>query len=290
MEYHSDRFKDASYLILKKTNVVAVLPANSFGDTIYSHQGLSYGGLILKASLKLNEVILIFEALLNQLFTDKFKILDLKFIPDFYTLQSTNELKYLAHILHAELYKRDVLSVLDLKCSLPYNSSTKQAIKQAEALNLEVKEVDEIKPFWNELLIPNLQKRHQARPVHSAAEMEKLKRKFPINIRQFNVFNNKLLTAGCTIFETKTTAHVQYIAGSAIKSQRVAVDYLHHYLISHIFRDKDFFDFGASTTNNGNKINEGLLFWKERFGARTYTQDFVRIKLNENVQLKSILQ
>ena len=192
MEYHSDRFKDASYLILKKNNVVAVLPANSVGDTIHSHQGLSYGGLILKPSLKLNEVILIFEALLNQLAKDGFKTLDLKFIPDFYALQSTDELKYLTHILHAELYKRDVLSVLNLRCPLPYNSSTKQAIKQAEALSLEVKEVEEVKSFWNELLIPNLEKRHQARPVHSVSEMEKLKQQFPSNIRQFNVYNNKL--------------------------------------------------------------------------------------------------
>ena len=290
MEYHSDRFEDASYLILKKNNVVAVLPANSVGDTIHSHQGLSYGGLILKPSLKLNEVILIFEALLNQLFTNGFKTLDLKFIPDFYALQSTNELKYLTHILHAELYRRDVLSVLDLKYSLPYNSSTKQAIKQAEALSLEVKEVEEVKPFWNELLIPNLEKRHQAIPVHSALEMEKLKQQFPFNIRQFNVYNNEFLIAGCTVFETKTTAHVQYIAGSAVKSERVAIDYLHHYLISRVFNEKDFFDFGASTINNGKNINEGLLFWKERFGARTYTQDFVRINLSENIHLKSILQ
>ena len=96
MEYHSDRFKDASYLILKN-NVVAVLPANSVSDTIHSHQGLSYGGLILKPSLKLNEVILIFDALLNQLYKDGFKTLDLKFIPDFYALQSTDELKYHSH-------------------------------------------------------------------------------------------------------------------------------------------------------------------------------------------------
>lgn len=290
MEYHSDRFKDASYLVLKKNNVIAVLPANSVGDTIHSHQGLSYGSLILKPSLKLNEVILIFEALLNQLYTDGFKTLDLKFIPDFYASQSTNELKYLTHILHAELYRRDVLSVLDLKYSLPYNSSTKQAIKQAEALSIEVKEVEEVKPFWNELLIPNLEKRHQAKPVHSVLEMEKLKQQFPLNIRQFNVYNNELLIAGCTVFETKTTAHVQYIAGSAVKSERVAIDYLHHYLISRVFNEKDFFDFGASTTNNGKNINKGLLFWKERFGARTYTQDFVRITLNKNMQLKSILQ
>lgn len=290
MEYHSDRFKDASYLILKKNNVFAVLPANSVDDIIHSHQGLSYGGLILKPSLKLNEVILIFEVLLNQLSIDGFKTLDLKFIPDFYALQSTNELKYLVHILNAELYKRDVLSVLDLKSSLPYNSSTKQAIKQAEDQSFKVKEVEEVESFWNELLIPNLKKRHQAKPVHSAKEMQKLKQRFPLNIRQFNVYNNETLIAGCTVFETKTTAHVQYIAGNAVKSERVAIDYLHHYLISRVFNEKDFLDFGASTTNKGKNINEGLLFWKERFGARTYTQDFVRIDLNKSIQLKSILE
>ena len=290
MEYHSNRFKDASYLVLKKNNVVAVLPANSVDDIIHSHQGLSYGGLILKPSLKLNEVILIFEALLYQLSIDGFKTLDLKFIPDFYALQSTNELKYLVHILNAELYKRDVLSVLDLKSSLPYNSSTKQAIKQAEDQSFEVKEVEEVESFWNELLIPNLKKRHQAKPVHSATEMQKLKQRFPFNIRQFNVYNDDLLISGCTVFETKTTAHVQYIAGSAVKSERVAIDYLHHYLISRVFNEKDFFDFGASTTNKGKNINEGLLFWKERFGARTYTQDFTRINLNKSIQLKSILE
>lgn len=290
MEYHSDRFKDASYLVLKKNNVVAVLPANSVDDIIHSHQGLSYGGLILKPSLKLNEVILIFEALLNQLSIDGFKTLDLKFIPDFYALQSTNELKYLVHILNAELYKRDVLSVLDLKSSLPYNSSTKQAIKQAEDQSFKVKEVEEVESFWNELLIPNLKKRHQAKPVHSATEMQKLKQRFPFNIRQFNVYNDDLIISGCTVFETKTTAHVQYIAGSAVKSERVAIDYLHHYLISRVFNEKDFFDFGASTTNKGKNINEGLLFWKERFGARTYTQDFIRINLNKSIQLKSILE
>jgi hypothetical protein len=290
MEYHSDRFKDASYLVLKKNNIVAVLPANSVDDIIHSHQGLSYGGLILKPSLKLNEVILIFEALLNQLSIDGFKTLDLKFIPDFYALQSTNELKYLVHILNAELYKRDVLSVIDLKSSLPYNSSTKQAIKQAEDQSFKVKEVEEVESFWNELLIPNLKKRHQAKPVHSATEMQKLKQRFPFNIRQFNVYNDDLIISGCTVFETKTTAHVQYIAGSAVKSERVAIDYLHHYLISRVFNEKDFFDFGASTTNKGKNINEGLLFWKERFGARTYTQDFIRINLNKSIQLKSILE
>ena len=156
--------------------------------------------------------------------------------------------------------------------------------------SFKVKEVEDVASFWNELLIPNLKKRHQAKPVHSTTEMQKLKQRFPFNIRQFNVYNDDLLISGCTVFETKTTAHIQYIAGSAVKSERVAIDYLHHYLISRVFKEKDFFDFGASTTNKGKNINEGLLFWKERFGARTYTQDFTRINLNKSIQLKSILE
>lgn len=290
MEYHQDRFKDASYLVYKKNTIVAVLPANKQGNEIISHQGLSYGGLILKASLKLSEVIALFYALLNQIYSDGYSTLALKFIPDMYATQKADEIKYLSHILNGETYKRDVLSVLDLKRPIPYNSSTRQAVKQGEGAGFEVREEENLESFWEQLLIPNLQKRHEAVPVHTAKEIQSLKQKLPWHIRQFNVYNKELLIAGCTIFETKTTAHVQYIAGSAVKSERVAIDFLHNYLITRVFRDKDFFDFGASTTNNGTNINEGLLFWKERFGARTHIQDFVRIDLSERERLKTILK
>ena len=38
-----------------------------------------------------------------------------------------------------------------------------------------------------------------------------------------------------------------------------------------------FFDFGTSNESNGKKINSGLLYWKEGYGARTHTQDFYEI-------------
>ena len=46
MEYHKDRFEDYSLLVFDGEKLVAVLPANKNGETLYSHQGLTYGGLV----------------------------------------------------------------------------------------------------------------------------------------------------------------------------------------------------------------------------------------------------
>ena len=66
MEYHSDRFDDFSVLILdKKQKIKAVLPANKVGSTLYSHQGLTYGGLVLQQKTKLQEVIAMMQIMLQ---------------------------------------------------------------------------------------------------------------------------------------------------------------------------------------------------------------------------------
>ena len=46
MDYHSHRFKDHSLLFFYKNQLLSMLPANSSGDTLYSHQGLTFGGMI----------------------------------------------------------------------------------------------------------------------------------------------------------------------------------------------------------------------------------------------------
>ncbi|MFT6748422.1 MAG: hypothetical protein ACJAQ1_000334, partial [Flavobacterium sp.] len=45
MEYHSDRFEDFSLLVFNnKEKLVAILPANRVDESVFSHQGLTYGG------------------------------------------------------------------------------------------------------------------------------------------------------------------------------------------------------------------------------------------------------
>ncbi|MDC1492749.1 GNAT family N-acetyltransferase, partial [Flavobacteriaceae bacterium] len=94
----------------------------------------------------------------------------------------------------------------------------------------------------------------------------------------FNVYHNDALVAGATIFETKTTAHVQYISSNQSKNKLGSLDFLFNNLITELFKHKLFFDFGNSNEQNGEKLNQGLLYWKEGFGAKSVTQDFHQIE------------
>ncbi|MEG1026292.1 MAG: FemAB family protein, partial [Flavobacterium sp.] len=51
MEYHADRFEDFSLLIFEDEKLRAILPANKRSNSVYSHQGLTYGGLVFSAKL-----------------------------------------------------------------------------------------------------------------------------------------------------------------------------------------------------------------------------------------------
>ena len=154
--------------------------------------------------------------------------------------------------------------------------------------NLIIKEVNEFDDFWNLLLIPNLKRKHNVLPVHSIEEISLLKNKFKNNIRQFNVFHDKDLIAGATIFETKTTAHVQYISSNSTKNKLGSLDFLFNHLIKNTFGDKSFFDFGNSNEENGEKLNKGLMYWKEGFGAKSVSQDFYKIETLNFINLDNL--
>ena len=61
MEYHSDRFEDFSLLIYRKGKLEAVLPGNIKHNVFYTHQGLTYGGLVTSAKITAIDVLTIFE-------------------------------------------------------------------------------------------------------------------------------------------------------------------------------------------------------------------------------------
>ena len=288
MEYHQDRFNDYSLMIFKEETLVAIFPANENNGILYSHQGITYGGLILSEAVKLKDVTIYFKKLLEFYKAQGFSNIVLKQLPAIYAQIPNNELDYLMFIVDATLVRRDSLSVLNMKLRPKVSKDRIAGKKRAEKQELVVKEVDDLSTFWNTILIPNLKAKHNADPVHTLAEIETLKRRFPKNIRQFNVYKNNRIVAGTTIFETEYVAHSQYISGNEDKNTLGSLDLLHHYLIDDVFKDKRYFDFGISNENEGKQINAGLNYWKEGFGARTITQDFYNINLNNSNKLDSI--
>jgi len=288
IEYHNNRFDDHSFLFYKLDKLMAVFPANRLNDRIYSHQGLTYGGLILSEHTKFSDVFQILTLLLSHLHETNYSSLTLKEIPMIYKSLPSDEVNYLLYRMKAELIRRDILSVVKLGNN-SYSRDRIQGRKRGEKFKLTIEESSSFKEFWNSILIPNLKNKHNVSPVHSLKEIIRLNNLFPKNIRQFNVYSNDKIVAGTTIFETKTTAHVQYISANTEKNKLGSLDYLFTYLIEEVFNTKDYFDFGNSNENNGEFVNQGLLYWKEGFGARSITQDFYEIKTKNYSMLKDLM-
>jgi hypothetical protein len=288
IEYHKNRFEDYSVLFYKQDKLIAVFPANKLNDKIYSHQGLTYGGLILSNKIKFSDVFEIFSLLLSHLYENNYTTLIIKEIPEIYKTLPSSEVNYLLHRMKAELIRRDILSVIKLGNN-SYSRDRIQGKKRGEKFKLTIKETSSFEEFWNSILIPNLKNKHDVEPVHSLDEIIHLNSLFPKNIRQFNVYSDDKIVAGTTIFETKTTAHVQYISANTEKNKMGSLDYLFTYLIEEVFNNKEYFDFGTSNENNGEFVNQGLLYWKEGFGARSITQDFYEIKTKNYHNLKDLM-
>lgn len=288
MEYHQDRFEDYSLMVFKNNIVVAILPANIFDNKIYSHQGLSYGGLILPNKSSLKTTIESFYAILKFLFELKIDTLFLKQLPKIYNKRPSDELDYLLFILKSKIIRKDISMTIPLKNRLEYSNLRKRQIKLALQKNLKVRLETDMTSFWNEILIPNLRNKYGVKPVHTLTEINILRDKFPNNIKQFNVYFMDEIVAGCTVFETENVAHLQYISTNKEKNLG-GLDFLIDYLITSVYKEKKYFDFGISNENEGNNINEGLLNWKQSFGASTIIHDFYQIETQHYSLLKDIM-
>ena len=278
MEYHKERFEDYSLMVFENEKLVAILPANRAEDTVFSHRGLTYGGLVYNEQTKLSDVLAIFQSVLFFLKRNAIEKLHLKTIPFIYHTKPAQEIEYALFLAEAQLVRRDSLSVIDLSKENPISKIRKRGIQKGINNGLIIKEVIDFEPFWNEILIPNLDLKHNAKPVHSLTEIIKLKTLFPENIRQFNVYFNDKIVAGTTIFESENVAHCQYISKFEGAENLGSLDFLYSFLIKEIFAKKPFFDFGISNEAQGKKLNEGLSYWKESFGASTVVHDFYEVK------------
>jgi hypothetical protein len=273
MEYHSDRFTDYSLLVYKDDLLYAVLPANIVGDKLYSHKGLTYGSLVLSKSAKLLYTFEAFKALLAFLNAKAISTLELRNIPTFYNTMPSDELSYFLFKANATLIKRDALMVIDTSTKIKFQKNRREGINKAKRNGLTIAVDDNFEGFWNEILIPNLQKKHGVAPVHSLEEIQLLATKFPDHIKQVNVYKDNVIVAGTTLFLTKTTIHPQYVSGNSDKNAFGSLDLAYDYIINHFDSSKRYFDFNISSEENGTALNSGLIFWKESCGARTYVAD-----------------
>lgn len=289
MDYHSDRFEDFSLMIYDQDKLVAVLPANRVGATVFSHQGLTYGGLVLTLNSKLYNVIFIFKSILSFLSENAISVLNIKKIPSIYCHTFSDEIDYLVSICKGITTMKHGVSVINLNSNFKISKSRRECINRGKKLNLIIKEEDNLESFWNDILIPNLKEKYNSKPVHTLEEIISLKAKFPQNIRHFNVYHNNKLVCGTTLFIANNVVKPQYISGNESNNLLGSIDFLYDFLINEVSIGKGYFDFGPSHENNGLNIVKNINFWKESFGANTLVQDFYEVETSNYHLLDTIL-
>ena len=277
MEYHSDRFRDFSLLIFEGEKLVAVMPANRAGEVLHSHQGLTYGGLVLETSIGGEKVEEIFKALRDYLNDAGINSIKIKQILSIYHKTPAYELDYILYKHGGGLYRKDMNLAIDYSRPLAISKSKLKHFRRISAIGLEIRMDNDFGAFWNNVLIPRLAEKHNAKPVHTLDEIKLLHDRFPKNIIQYNVYHKDRILAGITLFNFENVVKSQYGATTNEGEKLRALDYLFITLIEE-FKDKtSFFDMGTVTEGDGD-YNKGLLKQKEELGCSIYTQDFYEIR------------
>lgn len=280
MDYHADRFPDASLMFTGEGGrPVALLPATRRGEVLASHAGLTFGGIISDAGMKIGPMLEVFDAMAGHLRAAGVAKVIYKAVPHIYHRVPAEEDLYALFRHGARLFRRDLSSAVDARARLPFSKGRRYAAKLARKGGLEVRPSDDFETF---MAIEErvLGAKYDTRPVHTAAELRMLAGRFPGEIRLFAAYRGAQMLAGVVVYESECVAHAQYIAADEEGKRAGALDLVLEQLINEEYAGKRYFDFGISTEDAGRYLNAGLAENKQGFGARAVVYDFYEMDLS----------
>lgn len=273
MEYHADRYEDASLVMRDdRDRIRAVLPASVQGNVLVSHGGLTYGGFVSDATMTTRLMLQVLDEALGHLKAEGIERMVYKCVPHIYHALPAEEDAYALFVRNARLVRRDASSAIDTFALLPLQARRRRAQARAAAAGLQVEVSTQFDRFWP-IVEANLAERHGLRPVHSAEEISELARRFPHNIALYCAMSGGHPLAGAVVYLSDRTCHVQYNAASVVGRQLGAQDLVLAAIVRRFATTHRFIDLGVSTEDAGRFLNEGLIGYKEGFGARTVVYD-----------------
>lgn len=279
MEYHKDRFEDHSLILFKKEKPIALFPANLRENIFYSHQGLTFGSLVLPKTIGAYEVNQLLLLVKEYAKSKGFKEIVLKMIPVIYHEENAVAQNYFAGRV-GNLVDTNLVLAIDYTKPLKIHKTKRKHYEKNKSIGFEIEETSSFDEFWNEVLQPKLQEKYSANPVHSLAEITKLQADFPSNIIQYNIKLEGEILAGITIFEHKKVVKSQYGATTEKGESLRALEYLFLYLIEK-YKEEGMLYFSMGTVDADNELgyNAGLLKQKEELGCVCFTQEIYKIPI-----------
>lgn len=280
LNYHpQERFEDASILFIEKGNIVAVCPACCALDEkdkiYYSHQGSTYGGLVIHEKYykteRLFELIDCFETYLRE---EQYTKVILKITPDILCTENSELLQfclmkkkymqevYLNTYIDFEHYKNNVVGNFEQGRRTHVNNCIKKGLN-----TIAINEEEEIEEFYA-LLCDTLSKYNKL-PVHTLDEMLLLKEILKDEIGFFGTYMDNRLVGGAMMFYFEKTkcAHSQYLTADPKLQKLSPMSFVYYSMIEQAkSAGYKYISWGISS-NHDESINYGLTRAKEAYGS-----------------------
>jgi hypothetical protein len=273
MDYHADRFPDASYLIHDGSTPVALLPATRrTPDTLESHAGLTYGGILCTDAMHTDRMVEIFGRLRDTLGRAGIRHWHYKAIPHIYHRRPAEEDSYALFRHGARLQRREVSASINLRLDeMP--GKKRGGSRRAREHGLRMRDTADCRALMR-VIDDNLVQRHRCHAVHTADEMNGLRARLPRHI-----FFHELVTAGtevvggAVVYLANRVAHAQYLCVTDSARRQRGMDLIIDALIACYRPVAEWFDFGISTEQGGQSLNVPLMRHKEEYGASAVCYD-----------------
>ena len=274
MDYHADRFDDYSLMVFLDGRLYALLPANRVDDVLYSHQGLSYGGLIMSEQTTTAAVCTLFDEVNALLRGEGIRKVIYKAVPWIYhRLPAEEDLFAIFLQCGARILGRDVSSTIIPTRPVKWKRDRHYAANKARTNGIVVTPSDDYSAFWR-ILSDNLKRKFSAHPVHTLEEILLLHSRYPDNIRLWTAHSaDGELMAGTVLYINGGTVHSQYISASDEGKRQHAVDALYDHIIHQAYADASFIDLGTSNMPHSSDLHDSLIYQKEGFGGRAVCYD-----------------
>jgi len=283
LSYHGDRFIDRSVLFLDNSKVIAIFPAASLPSAprnVITHPGASYGGFAYKVSHGGAPLIDMAGTLIQHYRDSGINTLYIKTKPHLYSSPSGAEDLYAWWRLGAKIEKVDLSNVVEVN-KVQFSTRRQRALRKLSVAEIEIKEGSNFLPSAYEICEQTLQSRHNTLPVHTLEDLKFLINALPENLRITVCFADGVLSSALILFVNQNAAVVQYW-GSTESGRKInaldplvveAIEWCTHKQIT-------WFVPGVSTSESGQKVDDGIYQYKLSLGSGTISIPTLRIDLD----------
>ena len=171
MDYHRDRFADASLLVHDdRGRLIAVLPASRHENALVSHGGLTYGGFVTGSKMTTRRMLDVFDTFIGHIRQEGVERDRLQVRAAHLPLGARRRGRLCLFVHDAQLVRRDISSAIDTRRTLPRQDLRLRVLQRARKAGLRVEQSEGFGGFWP-VLERNLEERHATKPVHTLEEI-----------------------------------------------------------------------------------------------------------------------